>query len=154
MTKKAVITGSFNPVTSGHLFLLEQAQKLFDEVYMVILINPEKTYKLSLEKRLSLLKEAVKPYDNVKIFAYDGFACDFCLSVGANLMLRGVRNDKEKKTKNRKKRKHPNTLKSGWYHGRFGFRPYGFAKEAGEESCFLFFAHRPQNAKKKGIYPL
>ena len=95
MTKKAVITGSFNPVTSGHLFLLEQAQKLFDEVYMVILINPEKTYKLSLEERLSLLKDAVKPYDNVKIFAYDGFACDFCLSVGANLMLRGVRNDKD-----------------------------------------------------------
>lgn len=95
MTKKAVITGSFNPVTSGHLFLLEQAQKLFDEVYMVILINPEKTYKLSLEERLSLLKDAVKPFDNVKIFAYDGFACDFCLSVGANLMLRGVRNDKD-----------------------------------------------------------
>ena len=95
MTKKAVITGSFNPVTSGHLFLLEQAQKLFDEVYMVILVNPEKTYKLSLEKRLSLLKDAVKPFDNVKIFAYDGFACDFCLSVGANLMLRGVRNDKD-----------------------------------------------------------
>ena len=97
MTKKAVITGSFNPVTSGHLFLLEQAQKLFDEVYMVILINPEKTYKLSLEERLSLLKDAVKPFDNVKIFAYDGFACDFCLSVGANLMLRGVRNDKDLK---------------------------------------------------------
>lgn len=95
MTKKAVITGSFNPVTSGHLFLLEQAQKLFDEVYMVILVNPEKTYKLSLEERLSLLKDAVKPFDNVKIFAYDGFACDFCLSVGANLMLRGVRNDKD-----------------------------------------------------------
>ena len=95
MTKKAVITGSFNPVTSGHLFLLEQAQKLFDEVYMVILTNPEKTYKLSLEERLSLLKDAVKPFDNVKIFAYDGFACDFCLSVGANLMLRGVRNDKD-----------------------------------------------------------
>jgi pantetheine-phosphate adenylyltransferase len=48
-----------------------------------------------LEKRLSLLKDAVKPFDNVKIFAYDGFACDFCLSVGANLMLRGVRNDKD-----------------------------------------------------------
>lgn len=95
MTKKVVITGSFNPVTSGHLFLLEQAQKLFDEVYMVILTNPEKTYKLSLEKRLSLLKDAVKPFANVKIFAYDGFACDFCLSVGANLMLRGVRNDKD-----------------------------------------------------------
>ena len=95
MTKKAVITGSFNPVTSGHLFLLEQAQKLFDEVYMVILTNPEKTYKLSLEERLSLLKDAVKPFDNVKVFAYDGFACDFCLSVGANLMLRGVRNDKD-----------------------------------------------------------
>lgn len=44
---------------------------------MVILINPEKTYKLSLEERLSLLKDAVKPFDNVKIFAYDGFACDF-----------------------------------------------------------------------------
>lgn len=56
MTKKAVITGSFNPVTSGHLFLLEQAQKLFDEVYMVILTNPEKTYKLSLEKGFRSLK--------------------------------------------------------------------------------------------------
>ena len=95
MTKKVVITGSFDPVTSGHLFLLAQAQKLFDEVYMVILVNPDKTYSLSVDERLALLKNAVKGYGDVKVFAYDGYACDFCESVGADLMLRGVRNAKD-----------------------------------------------------------
>ena len=66
----------------------------------------------------------------------------------------GVRNAGVPGALNRQKRQRPTALQTGWYHGRFGFRPYGFAKEAGEESCFLFFAHRPQNAKKKGIYPL
>ena len=66
----------------------------------------------------------------------------------------GVRNAGVPGALNRQKRQRPTALQFGWYHGRFGFRPYGFAKEAGEESCFLFFAHRPQNAKKKGIYPL
>ena len=92
MTKKVVITGSFNPVTSGHLFLLEQAEKLFDEIYMAILVNPAKHYEISLEKRLNMLKHAVGGHKNVRVFAYDGFACDFCEKVGADLMLRGVRN--------------------------------------------------------------
>ena len=65
----------------------------------------------------------------------------------------GVRNAGVPGALNRQKRQRPTALQSGWYHGRFGFRPYGFAKEAGEESCFLFFAHRPQNAKKERNLP-
>ncbi len=92
MQKKAVITGSFNPVTSGHLFLLEKGLELFDRIYMVILVNPDKTYLTTVVERLDMLKKAVGKYDNVVVDAYDGYACDYCINVGAKVMLRGVRN--------------------------------------------------------------
>lgn len=75
------------------MFLIEQALKLFDKVYVVMLINPDKTYEISKEDRLKLLKAAVEKYENVSADAYDGYACDYCELVGANLMLRGVRNE-------------------------------------------------------------
>lgn len=90
--KTAVITGSFNPVTSGHLFLLEKGLELFDRIYMVILVNPDKTYLTTVGERLDMLKKAVGKYDNVVVDAYDGYACDYCIKVGAKVMLRGVRN--------------------------------------------------------------
>ena len=66
----------------------------------------------------------------------------------------GVRNAGVPGALNRQKRQRPTALQSGWYHGRFGFRPYGFAKEAGEESCFYFSPIARKMQKKKGIYPL
>lgn len=90
--KTAVLTGSFNPVTKGHIYLLKQALRLFDKVYMVMLVNPEKKYDTSCEERLELMKRAVEGIDNVEICAYDGYACDFCEGVGADIMVRGIRN--------------------------------------------------------------
>lgn len=89
--KKAVLTGSFNPVTSGHIYLLKQALRLFDKVYMVMLINPDKTYSLSVDERLGLMAEAVKGIDNAEIAAYEGYAADYVKSVGADVMIRGIR---------------------------------------------------------------
>ena len=61
----------------------------------------------------------------------------------------GVRNAGVPGALNRQKRQRPTALQSGWYHGRFGFRPYGFAKEAGEESCFFIFRPSPAKCKKR-----
>ncbi len=90
--KKAVVTGSFDPITKGHIFLIEQAQKLFDKVYVCMLINPDKTYLYSYEDRLSKIRCATKGFDNVEVAGYNGYAVDFCKSVGEVCMVRGIRN--------------------------------------------------------------
>lgn len=90
--KTAVLTGSFNPVTQGHIYLLKQALRLFDKVYMVMLVNPDKKYDIPYEERLALMKKAVEGIDNAEVCAYDGYACDFCKRVGADIMVRGIRN--------------------------------------------------------------
>lgn len=93
--KTAVITGSFNPVTSGHIYLLRQALQLFDKVYMVMLINPDKVYQITADERLELLKKSVEGFCGVEVAAYDGYACDFCKKVGAEIMIRGLRDSKD-----------------------------------------------------------
>lgn len=90
--KKAVITGSFDPITKGHIFLIEQARLLFDKIYVCMLINPDKTYFFSYEQRMAQIVEATKAFDNVEVAGYNGYAVDFCKSVGAELMVRGIRN--------------------------------------------------------------
>lgn len=90
--KTAVLTGSFDPVTKGHIFLLEQALQLFDKVYIAMLINPEKNYTYTEAERLNLLNDAIKGIDNAVAKSYNGYAVDFCKEVGAKVMVRGVRN--------------------------------------------------------------
>lgn len=93
--KTAAITGSFNPVTSGHIFLLKQALRLFDKVYVVMMINPDKKYDVPTDKRFFALKEAVKGFDRAEAAYYGGYACDFCKEVGASFMVRGLRDSKD-----------------------------------------------------------
>lgn len=90
--KTAVLTGSFDPVTKGHIYLLEQALQLFDKVYIAMLINPDKTYTYSESERLCMLNDAIKGIDNAIAKSYNGYAVDFCKEVGAKIMVRGVRN--------------------------------------------------------------
>jgi pantetheine-phosphate adenylyltransferase, bacterial len=88
----AVLTGSFDPVTEGHVKLLDEALKLFDAVHVVMLINPDKVYTFSEEERFSRLKEAFSGYEGVTVAFSKGYAADYVKSVGAELMVRGIRN--------------------------------------------------------------
>ncbi|MEG1612683.1 MAG: pantetheine-phosphate adenylyltransferase [Clostridia bacterium] len=89
---KVVITGSFDPITKGHIYLLKETLKLFDEVYLAMLINPEKKYMFAECERIKMMNEAIKGIDNAHVASYNGYAVDFCKSVGACLMVRGIRN--------------------------------------------------------------
>ena len=89
--KKAIVTGSFDPVTVGHLSLIRRASEMFDEVYVVIFINPEKTYMFSAEKRKELLKKACERLENVTVDYDDGYVVDYCARHGIKYIVRGLR---------------------------------------------------------------
>lgn len=90
--KIGVVTGSFDPITEGHLDIIERASKLFDKLYVVAFINEKKHYLFSEEERLEMMTMATKHIDNVVCDFSAGFACDYCLKVGAICMVRGIRN--------------------------------------------------------------
>lgn len=92
--RRAVITGSFDPVTSGHLDLIRRAADIFDEVYAVIVFNAEKKSGMfSPEDRLKLLECAISELrENVHADMFSGLTSDYIHSVGAKFIVRGARN--------------------------------------------------------------
>jgi pantetheine-phosphate adenylyltransferase len=87
----AVYAGSFDPVTNGHIDLIERASKLFREVVVALGVHPTRDPLFSLEERLSLLQEVTRAYDNVEVSSFDSLLIDFCKSVGARVIVRGLR---------------------------------------------------------------
>ncbi len=87
------IPGSYDPVTLGHLSLIEHAARTADVVYAAIFINPDKTYRFSLETRLELLRLACRPYPNVRVVSDSGTVADFARRNGVSYLLKGVRNE-------------------------------------------------------------
>ena len=87
------IPGSYDPVTLGHLSLIEQASRIGDLVYAAIFINPEKTYRFSLDERLELLRIATRPYPNVRVVSDGGTVADFARRNGVSFLLKGVRSE-------------------------------------------------------------
>lgn len=90
--KTAIIPGSFDPVTLGHVDLIRRAAKIFDKVCPVILINAEKSGMFSPEERLQILKSACRDIENAECALFDGLTSDFAESVGAQFILKGTRN--------------------------------------------------------------
>lgn len=91
MEKICVFPGSFDPVTIGHLDLIERAAGLFDRVVVAVLHNPAKTGRFSVEKRLELLEKACAHVPNVSFDHFEGLLVDYMRSVGACIVLRGLR---------------------------------------------------------------
>ena len=89
--KRAIYPGSFDPVTNGHLDVVERARKLFDEVIVAVAHNDEKQPLFSLEERLELLKQTVGKLDNVRIAQFDGLLVEFARTEKANAVIRGLR---------------------------------------------------------------
>lgn len=91
MRNIAMYAGSFDPVTCGHLDIIERASKMFDKVYVTILCNPNKRALFTIEERKDLLKKATSHLDNIVVDASDLLAVEYAASKGVNVMVRGLR---------------------------------------------------------------
>ena len=87
----AIYPGSFDPLTNGHLDLIERGAKIFDELIVAILRNPEKEPLFSLEERLEMIRAMTRERENVRVDSFDGLMVDYALKVGATAVLRAVR---------------------------------------------------------------
>lgn len=89
--KIGVCTGTFDPITYGHLDIITRASALFDQLYLCVMINPEKVPLFSLEERLAMLREETGHLQNVVVESYSGLAVDYARKKNASAMVRGLR---------------------------------------------------------------
>ena len=90
--RKAVFPGSFDPITRGHLNILERSLPLFDEIVVAVGVNSAKTSMYSIEQRLRCLELVTERFPNVSVQTFEGLTSAFCEKLGANWLIRGVRN--------------------------------------------------------------
>lgn len=91
MSKKIVYPGSFDPVTNGHLDIVERAAQLFDEVVVAVFLNPNKDPVFTMEERVDMLKKATYDLENVKVDSFSGLTTKYVHSMGGDAILRGLR---------------------------------------------------------------
>lgn len=94
MSLVAVVPGSFDPVTLGHLDVIERAAQLFDELHVVVVHNPDKTAMLPIAQRVTLLEQSLKDLglDTVVVTSWSvGLLVDYCTDVGARVLVKGIR---------------------------------------------------------------
>jgi pantetheine-phosphate adenylyltransferase len=95
MRRIAVVPGSFDPVTLGHLDVIERAAGLFDELHVLVVHNPDKSALLPINRRVSLLQQAVRDGGlptNIVVASWSvGLLVDYCTDVGASVLVKGIR---------------------------------------------------------------
>lgn len=89
--KKAVFPGSFDPFTLGHLDVLRSSLRLFDTIVIAVGYNMQKRGFFSVEERIEIIKMSVKGIIGVEVLSYSGLTVDFCKTVGAEFIVRGLR---------------------------------------------------------------
>jgi pantetheine-phosphate adenylyltransferase len=87
----AIYAGSFDPVTNGHLNIIERAAGLFDELTVSIVVNPNKKSFFTLEERMDIVRTAVSHLDNVKVDSFSGLLADYVNDRGFDAVVRGLR---------------------------------------------------------------
>jgi len=90
-TSIAIYPGSFDPVTNGHLDLIERGEKMFDLLIVAVLRNAEKEPLFSVAERIEMLREVTKQWSGVEIDVFDGLLVDYARKRGAGVILRGIR---------------------------------------------------------------
>lgn len=88
---KACCPGSFDPVTNGHLDVIERACRLFDEVVVAVVENPSKKPMFTFEERMEMLREVTSHLEGVKVSSFQGLTTEFCKQVGADVIVKGLR---------------------------------------------------------------
>lgn len=89
--KKAVCPGSFDPITNGHLDVIERASGLFDEVVIAVLVNNSKTGLFTIEERIDMITESVKHLKNVTVDTWSGLLVDYCRTHKIAAIVKGLR---------------------------------------------------------------
>ncbi|MBO5259378.1 MAG: pantetheine-phosphate adenylyltransferase [Agathobacter sp.] len=89
--KRAIYPGSFDPVTFGHLDMIERSAKIVDELVVGVLNNSAKNSLFSVEERVSMIEEMVADFPNVKVASFDGLLVDFMKKIDATIIIRGLR---------------------------------------------------------------
>ena len=90
--RRAIFPGSFDPLTLGHLDIINRGVTLFDELIIGIGINSDKKYMFSLEERKSFIEQTFNGESRIKVMTYEGLTVDFCREIEADFILRGLRN--------------------------------------------------------------
>ena len=90
--KRAVFPGSFDPITLGHVDIINRAIPLFDEIVVAIGVNAGKKYMFSLEDRKKFIEDAFENEPKIKVMTYEGLTVDFCKNNDIEFILRGLRN--------------------------------------------------------------
>lgn len=94
MERGAVYAGSFDPITNGHVWMMEKGARMFDRLIVAIGENPDKEYAFSLEERLEMLRETCGEWSNVEIAHFEGqFLVDYAHAIGVRYILRGIRSE-------------------------------------------------------------
>ena len=91
MKKIAVCPGSFDPITNGHIDIIQRGAKVFDELHVVVLNNSSKNPLFSVEERIDLIRKVTSHIPNVKIDSFQGLLVDYAISVNADAIIRGLR---------------------------------------------------------------
>jgi len=91
MNKIAVYAGTFDPITNGHLDVIQRAGKLFDKLIVAVGENPKKKHFFSFGERMEMLKECIKGMKNVELDSFSGLLVDFAKAKGASVLVRGLR---------------------------------------------------------------
>ena len=88
---KACCPGSFDPVTNGHLDVIERACRMFDEVVVAVVENPSKEGLFSIEERMEMLRDVTEHLEGVKVGSFRGLTVEYCKQIGANAIVKGLR---------------------------------------------------------------
>ena len=89
--KIAIVPGSFDPITYGHIDIIKRSSELFDEIIVAILVTPDKKYLFSLDERVKMIEETIKDIPNVRVDAFSGLLVNYAKKVGSSVIVRGLR---------------------------------------------------------------
>ncbi|MET8829090.1 pantetheine-phosphate adenylyltransferase [Streptomyces sp. NPDC004610] len=89
--RRAVCPGSFDPITNGHLDIIARASRLYDEVYVAVMINKSKKGLFEIEERIELIRRVTTEYGNVRVEAFHGLLVDFCKQRDIPAIVKGLR---------------------------------------------------------------
>ncbi|MBQ7652871.1 MAG: pantetheine-phosphate adenylyltransferase [Clostridia bacterium] len=94
--KKCMLTGSFDPFTKGHLDMLKRATKIFDKVYVAILVNPEKKQMFCVDDRIKIIRRAIEGMEgSIFVISYAGMTIDLARELQVDCLIRGIRSESD-----------------------------------------------------------